>query len=38
MAFKIRDGNGVIIGVFQDRADRDTALDKYVSFGFPVDE
>lgn len=38
MAYKIRDGSGVIIGKFQSREDRDDALKKHIFFGFPEDD
>ena len=34
--YKIKDGDGIIIGNFQSKTDRDSALDKYVGYGFPV--
>ncbi len=35
--YMIRDGLGVVIGRFRDRVDRDSALERHVDFGFPVD-
>lgn len=36
--YKIKDGIGITIGVFQSKSDRDYALERFVNFGFPVDD
>jgi len=36
--YRIKDGEGIIIGNYQHRIDRDNALTNYVAYGFPVNE
>ncbi len=36
--YLIRDKDGVTIGRFQDKKDRDAALTKFCNHGFPADE
>ena len=36
--YQIKDKDQIVIGRFADKKDRDNAMGKYISYGFPCEE